>query len=70
MSQALRFLVFLLPFIFISAQADEAAEREAIGVEIEQLRYSGRLSVGLYWRTSTSDAASSLHGPESTGWRL
>jgi murein L,D-transpeptidase YcbB/YkuD len=46
MSQAPRFLVFLLPFLFISAQADEAAEREAIGVEIEQLRYSGRLSVG------------------------
>jgi len=46
MSQALRFLVFLLPLIFNSAQADEAAEREAIGVEIEQLRYSGRLSVG------------------------
>ena len=46
MSQAPRFLVFLLPFLFISAQADEAAEREAIRVEIEQLRYTGRLSVG------------------------
>ena len=39
-------LVFLLAFSFISAQADEAADREAIGAEIEQLRYSGRLSVG------------------------
>ncbi len=39
-------LVFLLAISFISAQADEAANREAIGVEIEQLRYSGRLSVG------------------------
>ena len=46
MSQAPRFLVILLPFLFISAQADEAAEREAIRVEIEQLRYTGRLSVG------------------------
>jgi len=39
-------LVFLLAFLFISAQADETADREAIGAEIEQLRYSGRLSVG------------------------
>ena len=39
-------LVFLLAFLFISARADEAADREAIGAEIEQLRYSGRLSVG------------------------
>ena len=46
MSQAPRFLVFLLLFPVISAQADEAAEREAIRVEIEQLRYTGRLSVG------------------------
>jgi len=47
MSQVLQScLVFLLTFLFISAQADEAAEREAIGAEIEQLRYSGRLSVG------------------------
>ena len=46
MSQAPRFLVFLLLFLVISAQADEAAEREAIRVEIEQLRYTGRLSVG------------------------
>jgi len=39
-------LVILLALLFISAQADEAADREAIGAEIEQLRYSGRLSVG------------------------
>jgi len=39
-------LVFVLASLFNSAQADEAADREAIGVEIEQLRYSGRLSVG------------------------
>jgi len=39
-------LVILLAFLFISAQADEAADREAILVEIEQLRYTGHLSVG------------------------
>ena len=39
-------LVILLALLFISAQADEAADREAILVEIEQLRYTGSLSVG------------------------
>jgi murein L,D-transpeptidase YcbB/YkuD len=39
-------LVILLALLFISAQADEAADREAILVEIEQLRYTGQLSVG------------------------
>lgn len=39
-------LVILLALLFISAQADETADREAIRVEIEQLRYTGHLSVG------------------------
>jgi len=39
-------LVILLALLFISAQADEVADREAILVEIEQLRYTGHLSVG------------------------
>ena len=70
-------LVFLLAFLFISAQADEAADREAIGVEIEQLRYTGRLSVGdvdvasgellaeVYERRGFEPAWSGLHRLES-----
>ena len=39
-------IVALLVFASCISQASELAEREAIGVEIEQLRESGRLSVG------------------------
>ena len=39
-------IVALLVFASSISQASELAEREAIGVEIEQLRESGRLSVG------------------------
>lgn len=38
-------IVALLVFASCISQASELAEREAIGVEIEQLRESGRLAV-------------------------
>ena len=46
MSRTLRCLVISLVFLFNSAHGDETANREAIGAEIEQLRETGRLSVG------------------------
>jgi murein L,D-transpeptidase YcbB/YkuD len=70
-------LVILLASIFISAHADEAADREAIGAEIEQLRFTGRLSVGevdvasgellaeVYERRGFEPAWSGLHRLES-----
>ncbi len=46
MSVTTRCLVISLAFLFNSAHGDEIADREAIGAEIEQLRETGRLSVG------------------------
>ena len=47
MHRSLQLCLVILPvLLFPMAHADEAAEREAIRVEIEQLRYTGHLSVG------------------------